>query len=128
MILPFTLRFPWVLGAVLGEWFYVERVRMMGVGRMGNLAFVLLLTGVLCACEGGSGSGREVRRLELRVEELEGRLWVLDSGFQDVVLALDQLGVEIEDFRSENWKTNVPDVEYEFEELRRVVFELEKRF
>ena len=70
----------------------------------------------------------QIGALEAKVEKLEGKIDRIDSQFGKVNGAVLRLRNEIEDFGSENWKINVPDVEYEFEQLRLAVSELEREF
>ena len=100
---------------------------MMGVHDLKRLFFGGLCLS-LSSCEESQNLGREVKHLEVEVAELELKVEELDAGFQEVMAALFKLGAEVEDFRSENWQVNVPDVEFCFEELKRVASEVEKKF
>lgn len=73
-------------------------------------------------------SGEQIEALKSEVEKLEGQIDRIESQFGDVTGSVIKLANEIEDFSSENWKKNVPEVEYEFEQLRQAVSEVQDEF
>ncbi|YCM44534.1 hypothetical protein V2O64_00685 [Verrucomicrobiaceae bacterium 227] len=86
----------------------------------------------LVACQNtdefGRSPGEQIESLKLEVERLEGKIDRIESQFGDVTGSVLDLGNEIEDFSSENWKKNVPEVEYDFELLRQAVSDVEDEF
>ena len=73
-------------------------------------------------------SEEKIEELELEVGKLEEKIERIESQVGNVTGSVLRLRNEIEDFGRENWQINVPDVEYEFEQLRRSVSELEREF
>jgi prefoldin subunit 5 len=78
------------------------------------LVFCLFL---LAGCE-DSKSQKRIAELESQNETLQSQLETIQndfdevtSAFDEVKSALDLLQGEVADFGSENWRTNVPDVE-----------------
>ncbi len=90
-------------------------------------AILGLMSFVFLACGDSEDPEKKINRLEAKVRKLEEKIDGIDSAFQDVGGAVLKLGLEIEDFSSENWRTNVPDVEYEYEQLKRATSVVEKK-
>ena len=78
--------------------------------------------------EFGRSSGEQIEALKSKVEKLEGKIDRIESQLGDVTGSVLKLANEIEDFSNENWKENVPEVEYEFEQLRQAVSDVEDEF
>ncbi len=96
-------------------------VETMNFNRM-RAAVLVVMSSALLACE--ESRAKERGRLAVKVRKLEAKIAEIDTEFREVKVAVSKLGFEIEDFGTENWKTNVPDVEYQFEQLQRSVSEM----
>ena len=100
-------------------------MKKMNIDRF-KMGLLVLMSSALIACD--DSRAKKVDRLETKVRKLEAKVEAIESAFQGVTVSVSKMGLEIEDFARENWKTNVPDVEYEFEQLKRAVSEVEKKF
>jgi chromosome segregation ATPase len=95
-----------------------------------KLVWFVSMSLILVACDDPGESidekEEEIEKLESQVEELEEKMEKIDSELVEVKGALLGLANEIEDFSRENWRLNVPDVEYHFEILREAFAKLEE--
>jgi archaellum component FlaC len=103
-------------------------LNMISMNHLICVAIVFTLVGCKNTDELGRSSDEQIEALKSKVRKLEEKIDHIESQFGDVTGSVLKLGNEIEDFSSENWKKNVPEVEYEFELLRQAVSDVQDGF
>ena len=110
------------VGGIIGKICADTRLWIQNVLQMNYLfcaAIVLILMGCKNVDEFGRSPAEQIEALKAKVEKLEGKIARIETKFDEVAGSALRLGNEVEDFSSENWRKNVLEVEYEFEQLRQ---------